>query len=262
MVDTVIIKSPDTPTEDPKHIEAMVAKADGAGKPPTDEQLPVEAPEDDDRPDWLPEKFKSAQDMAKAYAELEAKLGQPKADNKPTDTANQKQAEEQLQAKGLDFTEFSQEFSAKGELSDDSYKKLQEAGFPKEIVDQYIEGQRARAALYETEVKSLVGGDEGFGEMVEWAKANLQPAEILAYNQAIDSGDLVKAKLAVSGVYQRFQTARGSEPRLLNGGNGGASADVYESVPQLQKDMANPQYKSDPAFRRKVQEKLARSNIL
>ena len=28
-----------------------------------------------DRPDWLPEKFKSAEDMANAYSELEKKLG-------------------------------------------------------------------------------------------------------------------------------------------------------------------------------------------
>ena len=29
----------------------------------------------EDRPDWLPEKFKSAEDMANAYSELEKKLG-------------------------------------------------------------------------------------------------------------------------------------------------------------------------------------------
>ena len=30
-----------------------------------------------DRPEWLPEKFSSPEDMAKAYGELESKLGNP-----------------------------------------------------------------------------------------------------------------------------------------------------------------------------------------
>ena len=29
-----------------------------------------------DRPEWLPEKFKSPEDMASSYSELESKLGQ------------------------------------------------------------------------------------------------------------------------------------------------------------------------------------------
>ena len=32
--------------------------------------------ENESRPEWLPEKFKNAEDMAKAYGELESKLGQ------------------------------------------------------------------------------------------------------------------------------------------------------------------------------------------
>jgi hypothetical protein len=44
--------------------------------------------------------------------------------------------------------------------------------------------------------------------------------------------------------------------------SGSGSADVYESVAQMQKDMASPEYKNDPAFRAKVAQKLSRSNIL
>ncbi len=42
-----------------------------------EQQPETELPqEQEDRPQWLPEKFKSAEDMAKAYSELEKKLGQ------------------------------------------------------------------------------------------------------------------------------------------------------------------------------------------
>jgi hypothetical protein len=270
MVDTVVINST-TPPEDPNHADAMAAKFDAAQVPPAGDQNP---PTDDtkveDRPQWLPEKFKSPEDMAKAYAELESKLGKP-ADNTPADpnaepkadSQTDQQAADELASKGLNLADFSTEFAAKGELSPESYDKLEKAGYPRNYVDQYIDGQRARAALYESEIKNVAGGDKTFSEMVEWAKANLSPAEINAYNAAIDSGDMEQAKLAVAGVHTRFATSRPSEPNLFKGATSATpSAESYESLAQMQKDMASPEYKSDPAFRAKVERKLANSSIM
>lgn len=270
MVDTVVVNST-TPPEDPNHAQAMIDKIDAANSaPPTDGATP---PTDDnkteDRPGWLPEKFKSPEDMAKAYAELESKLGNKAAANPPADGTetppvdDQAKAADELQSKGLNLADFSSEFAEKGELSPESYDKLEKAGYPRNIVDQYIDGQKARAALYESEVKSVAGGSDQFNNMVEWAKANLSTAEINAYNAAIDSGNAEQAKLAVAGVYQKFSVARPAEPTLFKGATASASTgDVYESIAQMQKDMASPEYKADPAFRSKVQAKLARSNIL
>jgi hypothetical protein len=256
MVDTVVIQSTQ-PEEDPKHVEEMIAKVDAASQPPAEETPPAE-----DRPGWLPEKFKSPEDLAKAYSELESKLGKPTQQN-TEQPADQQQVQEELQSKGLDLNEFSQEFAQQGDLSEESYTKLEKAGYPRDIVDQYIEGQKARASLYESEVKSVAGGDQGFSEMVDWAKSNLSPKEIATYNAAIDSGNPEMAKLAVAGVYQKFSAARPTEPKLFSGSTSQATVgEAYESVAQLTKDMATPEYKSDPAFRAKVQAKLARSSIL
>jgi hypothetical protein len=246
----------------------MIKKVDQANTPPAEEG--ANTPTDnktDDRPQWLPEKFQTPEDLAKAYAELESKLGKPAAqDQKPTEgqTDDQaKQAADELQSKGLDLNDFSKEFSEKGALSPESYDALEKAGYPRNVVDSFIEGQKARAALYESEVKSVAGGDKGFSEMVEWARANLTPAEINAYNAAVDSGDPNQAKMATAGMYAKFSASRPTEPNLFKGAtSASASSDVYESIAQMQKDMANPDYKSDPAFRAKVAAKLSRSNIL
>jgi hypothetical protein len=266
MVDTVIVNS-STPTEDPAHAQAMIDKIDAANAvPPTDGETPPSDPQTEDRPQWLPEKFKSPEDMAKAYAELESKLGKPADPTPPVDpsaTPPADQVADELATKGLDLNNFSQEFNTKGELSAESYDALEKAGYPRNIVDQYIDGQKAQAALYESEVKSIAGGDKSFAEMVDWAKANLTPAEIQAYNNAIDSRDPNQAKLAVSGIYAKFASARPTEPSLFKGNTASAlSSDSYESIAQMQKDMANPDYAKDPAFRAKVERKLARSNIL
>jgi hypothetical protein len=263
MVDTVIVPST-TPTEDPAHVDAMIAKVDAAAQAPTEDTPPATEPTED-RPQWLPEKFKSPEDLAKAYAELESKLGKP-AESKQADPSAQPstdQVKDELATKGLDLSDFSQEFNTKGELSAESYDKLEKAGYPRNIVDQYIDGQKARAALYESEVKAVAGGEDSFSEMVEWAKANLTQTEISAYNAAVDSGDPNIAKLAVAGMYQKFSAVRPAEPNLFKGATSASgSSDVYESVAQMQKDMASPEYKSDPAFRARVAQKLSRSNIL
>lgn len=269
MVDTVIVDKSKEAQEDPAHIEAMIAKVDAtaASEVNTPDPTPAGA---DTRPEWLPEKFKTPEDLAKAYSELEGKLGTPKPTEGATEgdpktpEANPEKAaaDAALADKGLSFDEFSQEFAENGELTAESYKKLEDAGIPKAIVDQYIAGQQALATRLQTEVKAVAGGDEGFAELSAWAIENVSDEELAAYNKAVSSGDIGQAKLAVAGLYAKFQEARPNEPHLITGGGGRPSAEVYESIAQLQKDMAAPEYKNDPAFRRKVQEKLGRSDIL
>ena len=263
-VDTVVITSP--PEVAPEgHDDKMVALVDGATNPSKDL---LEGGDPVSRPEWLPEKFQSVEDMAKAYAELEAKMGGKTQDNPQTDPANAvtnqtgQNPEQALSEKGLDLSTFTAEFNAKGELSADSYAKLAAAGFDKGIVDNYINGQKAVAAQYETAVTAEVGGSEKYSEIVTWAKANMTDAEINAYNAAVSSGDLAQAKLAVLGLSAKFSKANGSEPRLVQGRTTSASEDVFESTAQLTEAMRDKRYRNDPAFRAKVQSKLARSNIL
>jgi hypothetical protein len=268
MVDTVVINST-PPVEDPNHVQNMIDVVDKANAVSGVNTDPSTDNKTENRPEWLPEKFNSPEDLAKAYNELQQKLGgkqteeAPKEETPPSGDDLNKQVDEELQSKGLDLQTFSDEFFKSGSLSQESYDALEKAGYPRNYVDQFIEGQRARASLYESEVKSAVGGNNNFNEMVDWAKANLSVEEINAYNRAIDSGDMNQAKLAAAGMYQKFSASRPSEPNLFKGTtNAGQSSDVYESIAQMQKDMANPDYKKDPAFRARVERKLARSNIL
>ena len=262
MVDTVVIQS--TPPATPEdHDQKMIDKVDAASNPPVEG---TEGTPPEDRPQWLPEKFKSPEDMAKAYAELEAKLGQAKpADPPAADPAATPPADPEaaLADKGLNLQDFSAEFAQKGELSAESYEKLSKAGYSRQIVDQYIDGQRAVAARFETEIMTEVGGSEKYSEITTWAKANLTPQEIAAYNAAVSSGSAEQAKLAALGLSAKYEKANGSDPQRLLGGQGASSSsDVFESMAQVTAAMRDPQYKADPAFRAKVQAKLGRSNVL
>ena len=265
MVDTVVIKS--TPQEAPEdHDQKMIDKVDAANAitPPEG----TEGTPPNDRPDWLPEKFKSPEDMAKAYSELESKLGgaKPPADPAVPDVdpaaATEADVEKALAPSGLNLQDFNQEFAKTGELSPESYDKLAKAGYDKALVDQFIEGQKARATQFESEVQSEVGGTDRYVEMVTWAKANLTSAEIDAYNTAVGSGKPENAKLAALGLNAKFTKAVGNEPgRTIGGTKADTSSGNFESTAQVTEAMKDPRYKNDPAYRAKVQAKLAASNV-
>lgn len=245
-------------------------------------------PPSEERPTWLPEKFKSAEDLAKAYGELEKKMGQkqsttapqaepeaPKADDnstsKATETnpdtdaepATESEARKAADQAGLNFDDLSNKYWENGQLDDSDYESLAKIGIPKNLVDQYIAGQEAIMSAAREQVFSRVGGEEAYDALTSWAADNLTPAEIAAYDRAVDSGDMGTVLMAVNGLQARYNAAVGVEPRrAVKGTSAPAGADVYRSIAEMQKDMADPRYKKDSAFRKDVENKLARSNIL
>lgn len=213
------------------------------------------------RPDWLPEKFATPEDLAKAYAELERKQSQKAPASQPTETSDIEGARQVVEQAGVDFEALSAEFAASGALSDQSYAMLEAKGFPRELVDDFIDGQAAKAQLYRTEALTPIGGEEAFADMVQWAATGgLTTEEIMAFNNQVESGNLAAAKMAILGLKARFDAANGTEPTLLNG-NAPASGDVFRSTAELTAAMKDPRYKKDPAYREDVRQKLARSNI-
>ncbi|SCW77078.1 Phage T7 capsid assembly protein [Rhizobium mongolense subsp. loessense] len=220
-------------------------------------------PPADERPSWLPEKFAKPEDLAASYAELERKLAggaseapAPKAGDAPLE-----EARDVVAGVGLDFDALSDEFATSGALSDESYTKLAEKGLTREVVDSFIEGQEAKAQLYRAEVLLAVGGEDTYTQMSEWAATNLTQAELEAYNDQVDSGNLTAAKMAVQGLRARFEKENGAEPQLLNGETGGNSAEVFRSTAELTAAMRDPRYKKDPAYRADVERKLSKSSL-
>lgn len=256
-LERVTLVTPD-PVAPVGHDEAMIALVD------------AKAAENSDRPDWLPAKFKTPEDMAASYAALEAKQGGAQPAETPVVPsaaipvdATPADANAVVVKAGLNMSELNTEFAASGTLSEASYTKLAAVGFDKAAVDQYVAGQQALQAAFQTEVMaSTPGGADKYGEMVEWAKVNMTDAQISAYNTAVGSGNKDQAKLAVAGLGASFKAAVGSEPALQGGRVNGAVADVFESLAQMKVAMSDKRYKTDHAYRSAVQQKLGRSNIM
>ena len=221
----------------------------------------IEEQSDTDRPEWLPEKFGSPEDLAKAYSELEARFSSndPQVDEGVDEDA----AREDLEQAGVDYDALSQEFWDNGDLSAESYDMLEQAGIPREIVDSYIESQIGAVESQRSSIMNEVGGEEGYQELTSWAADNLDDAEIDYFNRMMDSNDFNAIRMSVRSIAARREASEGIEPtRNLSGSLSGGTGGSYDSVQQLMSDMQNPSYESDPAFRAQVEAKLGRSNIL
>tara|TARA_R110002072_G_scaffold301241_1_gene480611 strand:- start:81 stop:839 length:759 start_codon:yes stop_codon:yes gene_type:complete len=241
--------------EDGQHTLDMLEKADG-----------LENPNASDRPEWLPEKFNSVEDMASAYESLEQKLGSQDSKEEYEDDEDDEsellEIAEDLKERGVDFDAMSQEFAELGGLTEDSYNTLLEAGIPRTMVDQFIDGQVAVAGQMQQEAFSQVGGQQAYEDMTSWASDNLPEASIDAFNDAVNSGNIETANLAIQGLQARYRSVNGNEPSLIMGETKSVTGGVFDSAAQLTAAMRDPRYSSDSAYRQQVASKLSRSSIL
>ena len=255
--------APPPPEGTKEHEQAMVQLAEEAGS----------VAREDEQPAWLPDKFESPEDMAKAYNELERKLSsnsESVTDNDegtPPPQTPQKQpslieAKEAVEKEGLDFDKYYNEYLESETLSEESLKELNEKGMSREMVHSWIEGQNALSDQVSKMAYDSVGGQEKYNEMLEWAGNNLTDKEIGAFNSALEQGTIDQSLFAIKSLGAQYQLANGSSPNLLQGSTGGSSAEAFSSLAEMSEAMKDPKYQTDPAFREEVTKKLESSNLM
>ena len=222
-----------------------------------------------ERPEWLPEKFKSPEDMARAYSELEKKMGQGTTEEQTAETTednegdvqdDESDANENADYNAVVVDASKEFFENDGQLSEETYEKLAKAGLPKELVDSYAAGQQALLQSEEGEIKSVANGQ--FDAMAEWAKDNLQQEEIDAFDDIVTTGTKEQAKFAVKSLYDRYTQANGSSPRLVQGAVTGGSTMPFKSMQELARAQSDPRYKSgDKAYHEEIDRRLSVSRL-
>lgn len=253
--------------------QVEVKQAETTAEKPVEENKPTQS-----KPEGLPEKFNSVEELVKSYSELEKKLGEQSQPTKesvdPVSKTEVKEETKEEQPKsdldiatkavdsaGLNMDSLAEEYAKEGKLADKSYQSLEKAGIPKEYVDRFIAGQQAIADQQSASVKNMVGGAESYDAMSEWASNNLSETEKQAYNTAVNSKDLEAVKLAVVGLKARYAQATGSEPKLVEGKASPSGEQGFESWAQVTQAMSDPRYSKDPAYQAEVKNKLANSKI-
>jgi hypothetical protein len=257
--------------------------------PENQEMLAAMAGEDDKEGELLAGKYKSVEDLEKAYKELQTKLSRGEStDPVPEDSSatDDDESEEEdkpdgnareiygdliggkLEEAQINFQDMNVRWQQTGTLEPGDYEQLAEAGFNRDMVDAYLSGlqykQTQDTALSVKEVASIkqsLGGEAEYNKMIEWAAANLSADEVEGFNQIINTQPMASVKMAITGLHARYSAVEGREPKLIGGRAPKGSTDKFESTAQLVAAMSDPKYSTDPAYQRKVQEKLSRSSI-
>ena len=221
-------------------------------------------------------KYKTAEDLEKAYKELESKLGQQNTEPEQAEP----EAETESQPTSLSdnasiITEASDEyFSNEGKLSPETLQKFKGMS-SEDLVNAYIEvtnnpewsGNLPSQVEDVTEsqineVKNFAGGDQAYSDMVQWAGKNLDQKTISTFDDIIAKGNIDAIKFAVQGLKSQYLNAVGFEGNMVQGKAPQNNRDVFRSQAELVAAMSDKRNAKDPAYRQDVIAKLERSDNL
>ena len=220
--------------------------------------------------EMLAGKFESAEELEKAYIELQKKLGSNEPDEEEGEVEETVEEEVETPAAQSLITDASAEFAEKGELSPETFEKFNEMS-SKDLVDAYVamqgnlpQQQEQTPDLSEGEVNSLknyVGGEESYSQLMQWSSENLDDATIKGFDEVVSRGNPQAIKLALKGLMSEYESQFGSEGRMLTGKAPTQSKDVFRSQAEVVQAMSDPRYERDAAYRNDIFEKLGRSEL-
>lgn len=205
--------------------------------------------------------------------EEEKKESEDKKEDKPKDSVEaveqdvkeqmkaQEDVKADLAAKGVDYEALAKEYQENGELSPESMKALEGAGYPKTVVDAFIKGWGATVEGYNNAVYKIAGGEEAYGQLCQFI-AGCGAEDVQAFNETIESGSLSQLKALIEGYKARMTTKYGTNNRSILGGAGVGGTRGFNSKDAMVKAMNDPRYESDPAYREQVQRMTMQSTFM
>ena len=167
-----------------------------------------------------------------------------------------------------------------GDISEHFDVLAETFGVPRQVVENYVSkaasaqdgsaSQSVAGGLTETdtyELKAMVGGEEKFNELSQWAAKSLTKDALAEYNEVVDSGNKSAIKWALRALQGKYKAPEAVvEPKLYGGGEAPGPR-VFESQQQLMDAMnkrnerGQIMYEVDEAYRQQVVDILAKSPI-
>ena len=227
-----------------------------------------------DQEQLLAGKYKSSEELEKAYIELQKKLGEKEEEPEKASAEKEPEDKPQLSEGATLITDASKEYFDNGnKLSPETMAKFSSLSSQDLIkaymeVSQNPEFQQQQAAppaditaSQINQIKNSAGGEKAYANIVNWAKSSLPQDQINAFDEVVNTGSVQAIQLAVSGLKAEYDNANGVEGRMVTGKTAPNSGDVFRSQQELVRAMSDPRYDNDPAYRQDIIEKLDRSDL-
>ena len=212
-------------------------------------------------------KYKNAEELEQGYIELQKKLGQQEdtAEEAEEETA-ESESDEDVEINLLDEL---WEYEANNEEFHEEALEELKGMDPVELAKMHIEyrkqvetgetGGRDFSEQDITELKGIVGGEENYTNMIQWAQGALNETEVNMFDAVMAKGDPLAAFFAVRALAYAYNDSVGYEGNMVQGKAPKQSNDQFRSQAEVVAAMGDPRYDNDPAYRRDIMQKLERS---
>jgi len=208
-------------------------------------------------------KYKNAEELEKGYLELQQKL------NSKEEPVQEEQAEEEAEVESTILDQLWEEAtSEKGEFTQETLDELGKMNV-EELAQMHLEyrnsvqGQQPEGRDFSEadikELKGIVGGEQNYSNMIDWAQKSLNEQEVKMFDAVMERGDPLAAFFAVRSLAYAYNDAIGYDGNMVQGKAPRQSNDQFRSQQEVVRAMADPRYDEDPAYRRDIMEKLERS---
>lgn len=221
-------------------------------------------------------KFKSTEDLEKAYTELQKKLGAapketPAEEPKPAEGEEPKGGDEPPKeepkagdAPVIDFAKLTAEFNENGGLTDATQATLSKLGVTPEVTQLFFAGVEAITNSRVAEVHAAAGSADEYTALVEWGKKNLSTTEQAAFDQALDravvEGDAAAINLMIPAIKAKMQ---GDGPSYVQArpGQGAGSIQPFANRSEQNAAINDRRYGRDSGYTREVERRIEISDF-
>jgi hypothetical protein len=196
---------------------------------------PIDTNLQSDRPEWLPEKFKTVEDAAKSYLELEKRVG-----SAPNEYDTSK-AQSWFDGDYVPFQEMLDVAKAKHVSQDVMDKMFESVG---KYLDEFkIDPRQEKAKLGPD-------ADARIQTLDNWAKSNFSKE---TYQALMNSAGTAEAFKAIEEVRNKMNSSVTQIPGQTSQDSANAPS-LQDIQSELNKNL--DKYKTDPAYRREIQAKI------
>ena len=206
-------------------------------------------------------KYKNAEELEKGYLELQQKL----SSNQPAEEAQPEQTEESAEPTILD--RIWEESTKQEEFSPELTEEISKMSST-ELANMYLDYRQANEGAEPardfskdeiTQLQGVVGGQENYTNMIDWAQKSLNETEVNMFDAVMAKGDPLAAFFAVRSLAYAYNDAVGYDGNVVQGKAPRQNTDQFRSQAEVVAAMGDPRYENDPAYRRDIMEKLERS---
>ena len=168
-----------------------------------------------------------------------------------------------------EWKKYSVEVATTGELSQESRLAIkQKTKLPDFVIDEFMQGQKARLNAAYTEAAKVIGGKDNLARVFNWASKNLSQEQQAEINATLASPSW---EVALLGLKAKYDSATANKPtskepvtkvgEKVSVAKAQAATGPYLSKAEFYKDRSNPLFKADSRFRQTVEARMMKTDF-